>query len=288
MRATWLSFAALAVVAGCASVLDVRDPSLEWCLRPENAHAFCEDFDHPNPLVAWSIQPNPPQGAERSVLPSNDSPPNLLDTRVEALSSGASNLTGLETAFQGETFNHVVVSVDVRVVAANFVSMGDISSGIGFLLIEDTSPAASQPNLCIGLELAPGSTMASVAVALVLVPNPSDCFMVDNMMTMDAGGTGDDASDQGAANSPPIFPLREILANNWQHIVLDIVRDSSGDGSGSVQPTLSGVGAIPLALVPAGFLSPGYPQLGIATSVTGPSGNVEIQFDNVTVDFPSN
>jgi hypothetical protein len=127
--------------------------------------------------------------------------------------------------------------------------------------------------------------MGSVAVALVLVPNPTDCFTVDNLTTIDAGGA-DGGADPGALAAPTPVALAEILTNFWQNVVLDVRRDPT-DGSGTVQPRLTGAGALPAVSVAAGSLAPGYPQLGIATSVSGPAGNVEIQFDNVTVDFPS-
>jgi hypothetical protein len=282
MRGSWFAIGALAAASGCASILGVRDPSLEWCLRPENAHAFCEDFDHDGPLSAWSVKPTPLPGAARTVVASDDSPPNLLDTSVQPLQRGAANLTGLETAFPGQEFDHVVVALDVRIVSLGYVQDQGVGSGIGFLLIEDTSTAAQEPNLCIGLVLGNGRTIATAAVALVLVPNPTDCFMVDNATAPD-GGSGD-----GGGGSPGPIVLGEVLQNEWQHIVLDIRRDPSGNGSGTIQPTLPGVGAIGAISVDAGYLTSGYPQLGIATSVTGPSGNVEIQFDDVTVDFPAN
>jgi hypothetical protein len=283
IRRPWLAIAALAVVAGCASVLDLRTPSLSWCEQPGNEHAFCEDFDHRDPLGAWSVQPAPPPGAGRAVLASNDSPPNLLDTSVQALAAGATNLTGLEQAFQSQPFNHVVAGLDVRVVSAETDDAGDTTGIIGFLLIEDTSTMASQPNnLCLGLVIT-DTTLATVTVGLLIVPNPTDCFMVDNLMVA--------PGDSGAGDAPVIpvpMPLGNILKNEWQHIVLDVRRDPSGDGSGTVQPTLPGAGALTATAIPPGALAPGYPQIGIASSVTGPSGNVEIQFDNVTVDFPAN
>jgi hypothetical protein len=286
MRKEWLGLGAL-VAAGCASVLDIRDPSLEWCLRPGNVHAFCEDFDHPDPLAAWTKAPTPPPGAARSLGPSDDSPPNMLDTRVDALQAGAANLTGLETSFS-QPFEHVVVGIDVRVVAANFLvdPSGNVESGIGFLLVEDTSSSAGQPNLCIGLVLAPARAMGTVGVALVLVPNPTDCFTVDNLMTGDAGAGDADASlGAGSPAAPAPIPLTDILTNEWQHVVLDVRRNPT-DGSGTVQPSLASAGAIAPVPVGAGLLAEGFPQLGVATSVSGPSGTVEIQFDNITVDFP--
>jgi hypothetical protein len=213
----------------------------------------------------------------------------MLDTTVLALPAGEANLTGLETGFQTQTFDHVVVGLDVQIVQADFVETPTEVSGIGFLLIEDTSTAAMQPNLCIGLVLTPVMSTGTVGVALVLAPNPTDCFMVDNLMTMDGGGSGDDGGSEPAGPaSPQPVSLGNILTNAWQHVVLDVTRASSGDGSGSVLPTLAGAGAMAAIPIPSGYLAPGYPQLGIATSVTGPSGDVHIQFDNVTVDFPAN
>jgi len=259
--------------------LGIEEPSLEWCLRPENQHAFCEDFDHDDPFGAWEIKPTPPEGAARAVAVSDDSPPNLLDTSVQAITDGGASITGLETPFSDREFDRVVVSLDVRIVTFGYlVTEGMGGSGIGFLLVEDAY--GEQDNLCVGLALTGGSTNANANLAIVVRPSARECFTVDRLTAADDAG--------GADGGTPPFLLGEILVGGWNHIVLDVRRDPSGDGSGTIQPTVRGFGTLGAVPIPAGSLGPGYPQLGIATSVSGPVGNVEIQFDNVTVDFPPN
>jgi hypothetical protein len=118
-----------------------------------------------------------------------------------------------------------------------------------------------------------------VQVALIVVPAITDCFTVNNLM-VDAG------DDAGAAPMSPqvLVPLHTILTNQWQHITLEVIRGD--DGSGIVRPTVANTGALPDVPIPAELFPPGFPQLGIASSVTGPAGNVRIDFDNVTADFP--
>jgi hypothetical protein len=247
--------------------------------------------------MAWAIAPTPPPGASRTIVPSDDSPPNALDTRLDPLEAGVSSLTGLDQSFPDASFDHVVVGVDVRIVQAEFMSAGALTSGIGFLLIEDTSLMPGQPNVCIGLVLAPSTgAQGTVTIAAVVVPDPVDCFTVNNLMSMGVGSPGEDASqstdggdDAGfaaaaaAAAVPVPTALAEVLTNQWQHLTLALTRNA--DGSGTLLPMVPPYGAIaPIAIGP-GSLAAGYPQIGIATSVTGPAGSVEVQFDNVTVDF---
>jgi hypothetical protein len=75
----------------------------------------------------------------------------------------------------------------------------------------------------------------------------------------------------------------------WTHLKLEVRRDPmANDGSGSVVVTgVVGSGSAP-PLPPGSLAATGHPLLGLATTVTGPSGVFETQFDNVTVDFPKN
>jgi hypothetical protein len=268
----------------CAAVLDLKDATPRWCARPENQHAFCEDFDHADPIAAWQLSPAPPVGADRSIVASDKSAPNALSTSMEPLSSGEAKLTGLATGFQTRSIDHVVVGLEVRVVQAafQFDTTGTLASGIGFLLIEDTSTVAGMPNACMGLVLAPSATSGTVRLVWVAVQAVTDCFTVSNLM-IDAGGDGGVNPMQSLTVAMPM-PLATILTNQWQHVTLELTRNAA-DGSGTMRPTIANAGAFDGVPIPAGLLQPGFPQVGIASSVTGPAGNVQIEFDNVTVDF---
>jgi hypothetical protein len=280
-----LAFAALTATAACTSVLGLKNPSLRWCAQQNPQHDFCEDFDHENAIDSWTLKPTPTGGAGRSIIASDDSPPNALSTSVPPQPTGQGNLTGLANAFPDRSIDHVIIELDIRIDKAEFMQDGPIVSGIGFLLLEDTSKLSNTLNTCMGLVLAPPSSGLSgtIAVAAVVIP-AADCFSVNNLMdaaASDAGGGGA-TMDSGAPPQPIV--IATILTNQWQHVKLELIRGE--DGSGILQPTLNTTGAIPAVPVPAELFPPGYPQLGIASSVTGPAGNVEIDFDNVTADFP--
>jgi hypothetical protein len=257
---------------------------VRWCDQPQNSyHAFCEDFDHDNALDSWTLKPTPTGGAMRALIASDDTPPNALSTSVPPQATGQGNLTGLANAFPNRSINHVKITVDVRITQAEFKQEGAIASGIGFLLLEDTSLDQNAMNTCMGLVLAPSGSglTGTIAVAAVVVP-AADCFSVSNLMDASASGdAGDATTDAGAAPQPIL--LATILTNQWQHIELEVNR--AEDGSGVLSPTIATTGKIPSVMFPAELFPQGYPQLGIASSVTGPAGSVEIDFDNVTADF---
>jgi hypothetical protein len=277
-----LAFAALTSTAACTSVLGLKNASVRWC-DTQPHHDFCEDFDHDNALDSWTLRPTPQGGAMRSLIASDRSPPNALMTSVPPQATGEGNLTGLANAFSSKSIDHVLITVDVRITQAEFKQEGAIASGIGFLLLEDTSREPNSMNTCMGLVLAPSGSglTGTIAVAAVVVP-AADCFSVNNLMDASASGDGGDTTVDAGAPPQPIL-LATILTNQWQHIELEVTR--AADGSGVLSPTIATTGAIPPVMFPAELFPQGYPQLGIASSVTGPAGNVEIDFDNVTADF---
>jgi hypothetical protein len=287
--ATAAAFAALVAGAGCASILNIEDRSLEWCLEPQNAHAFCEDFDHQNPTADWSFAPSPPSGTSRTFVPSDYDPPNALamDTLVEALPTGESSFSGLQQAFTSQVFNQVVVGVDVRIVSAAFMADSvdpNLVTGAGFLLLSDVvTQSAMGASECIGLALAPAGA-GQVGIDVILVPDSSDCLTVGNLMT-DAGpqSTDDDGGAAGGAVAGLPWPLANVFLDQWFRLTLTITRKT--DGSGTIDFRVPSGSSMAPPPIPAGSLNEGYPSLAIGTDVTGPSGNIEVQFDNVTVDF---
>jgi hypothetical protein len=293
------SVAALAVTASCASIAGVHDVSLEWCDQPANQHDFCEDFDHAdqaNVFAAWPTSPTPPPGTTRTLVASDPSPPFALDTEVGPLQSGVSAATGLETAFPDRTFNDVKLGVEIRVVQANFGSTDPAAIGAGFLLLADLAKSADQPSLCIALVLTQATLGDNVEIAIVLLPNAADCVTVNNVLpdssaiaaSTDAealDGSGGDAGQSPASPTVPMpVPVAEVFENQWIQVSLDVTRAADGSGTIAFTTGASG-GGLPPPPIPSGWLGLGEPALGIATSVTGPSGAFEIQFDNITVDF---
>jgi hypothetical protein len=285
------AFGCVTAAAGCASILNLSDRSLEWCLQPQNAHAFCEDFDHANPTQAWSFAPSPPPGTSRTFVSSDYDPPSALamDTLVSPLPTGESSFSGLQQAFTTQVFSRVTVAVDMRVVSFDFMldpSDPSIGTGAGFLLLSDVvTQSAMGPSECIGLALAPAGT-GRVGIDVILVPNAGDCLTVNNLMG-DSGAApvpDDDAGMPAAAAATPIpSPLASVFLNQWFRLSMTVTRLS--DGSGTIDFRVPSGTSMAPPPIPAGSLSAGYPSLAIGTDVTGPSGNIELQYDNVTVDF---
>jgi hypothetical protein len=275
MRIRVLAFAGIGiVVAGCAAIVGIPDRSLKWCDRPGNTHAFCDDFDHISPGDLW-LSPIVTPGATLTYVASDDSPPNALDTMTSALPGpDASALAAFGQTFK-QPFDHTVVGVDVKFVQTNFVTQGNLTTGAAFLLLEDQPKAG--PGFCIGLVTAPnsGNLPGFVNLGVVYVPNSAFCTSVGNLQA-DAG-----ADTDGGAITPTI--VTQAPVGVWTHLKLEATR--AGDGSGIVS-VAAAAGAHSAPPIPAGSLGEGEPLVGLATTVTGPSGVFEIQFDNVTVDFP--
>jgi hypothetical protein len=296
------SLGALVATASCASLVGVHDVSLEWCDQPANHHDFCEDFDHAdeaNAFAAWPGSPTPPPGTSRTLVPSDVSPPFALDTEADPMPAGVSAATGLETAFPNRTFDDVTLGVDVQVAQANFLTDDPNAIGAGFLLLADIAESADQPSLCIALVLTPATMADNVEISMVLLPNAHDCVKVINpeldssasgvdsgdAASLDASGAEEDSSSASSMAPVPV-PLAEVFENQWIRLNLEVTRAQDGSGT-IVFTTGANGGGLPPPTIPPGWLGPGEPTLGIATSVTGPSGAFEIRFDDITLDFHS-
>jgi hypothetical protein len=278
--------AAAALAVGCASILSIpdrtlgspdaspgpaasapdggADASIEWCNRPENKHDFCDDFDHADAGAEWTTGST--DGATYAFTASTDTPPTALDLTTVPEPLGIGTVAGLYMPFT-QKFDHIVFAVDVRFVSVDLETEGGLSAQLGFLLLEQTG-------FCIGTVLTPAG------IGLVMRSNTTDCTGVTNLPA-DAGSIADDAGLTGFAIVAPVPTL-----NQWSHISLDVKRSS--DGSGVVGFDINYPGRLNPPPIPPGFLTDDPPAIAIATSVVGPSGHIEVQFDNVTVDFPAN
>lgn len=252
----------LVAAVGCASILSIPDRSLEWCDRPGNAHAFCDDFDHQDAGGSWAAGAVP--GASIGYVASGNTAPNAADLSTTPLALGAATVAGLYRPFDDQKFDHVRVAVDVRFVSIDLQTKNGLASQVGFLLLE-------QQGFCIGAVLTP------TGIGVVMRAGATDCTTVANVPA-DAASVEDDAGLTEYAHVGPVPGL-----NQWTHLVLDVKRNP--DGSGAVAFTFDYPGVIPAPQIPRGFLTSSSPAVAIATSVVGPSGRVELQFDNVTVDF---
>jgi hypothetical protein len=252
-----------ALAAGCASILSIPDRSPEWCDRPENKHGFCDDFDHDDAGGAWL--PGSTPGTTLLFSSSSDTQPNALDLKTAPQPLGGVAVAGLYHSFPStQRFDHVHFAVDVRFLSLDLATEGGLSSELGFLLL-------AQQDFCIG------TVMTPAGIGIVMRAHSTDCTGVTDVPA-DASDIRDDAGLTGFALVSPVPNL-----NQWYHVSLDVKRNS--DGSGALGFDLDYPGVITPPQIPPGYLTAASPAVAIATSIVGPSGHVELQFDNVTVDF---
>lgn len=273
--------AAVALAVGCASILSIPDRTLastadgsadagapdasrEWCDQPGNKHDFCDDFDNDDAAAGWTIGST--DGSTIAFTASSDSPPTALDLSTVPLPPGVATVAGLYEQFS-QTFVHVRFAVDVRFMSLDLETQGGVSAELGFLLLEQTG-------FCLGVVATPAG------IGLVMRHDTTDCTSVADVPD-DAGAITDDA---GLTEFAIIAPMP--MLNQWSHITLDVTRNS--DGSGTVGFDINLPGRLPPPQIPAGYLTDASPAVAVATSVVGPSGRVELEFDNVTVDFLPN
>jgi hypothetical protein len=122
--------------------------------------------------------------------------------------------------------------------------------------------------------------MTAAGMGIVMRSHSTDCTTVMNL-PVDSTTIVDDA---GLTEFAIVAPVPN--AGHWYHLALDIKRGS--DGSGAVGFDFNFPGLVTPPQIPPGYLTESPPLVAIATSVVGPSGRVEVQFDNVTVDFLPN
>jgi hypothetical protein len=254
---------AAGLAVGCASILSIPDRSPEWCDRPENKHDFCDDFDHDDAGGGWT--PGSTTGATFTVGSSSDTAPNAIDLTTTPEPLGAAAVAGLYLPFT-QKFDHVHFAVDVRFVKLDLETEGGLAAQLGFLLIE-------QQDFCIG------AVATRAGLGLVMRSHSTDCTSVSDV-PVEGGTITDDAGLTGFA----IVAATPNL-NQWLHVSLDVKRNS--DGSGKVGFDINLPGRIAPPQIPPGYLTEDPPAVAIASSIVGPSGGVELQFDNVAVDFPS-
>jgi hypothetical protein len=241
------------------------DGPVEWCNRPENKHDFCDDFDHPDAGSQWTSGSSPDASAQ-AFVPSTDSPPQALDLQTFPEPLGAQAVTGLYYPFS-QALGHIHFEVDLRIVSLDLQSEGGLSSQLGFMLLEQTG-------FCLGLVMTPAG------IGTVMRYQSTNCTDV-NDLPVDAGTVVDD----GGLTS---FAIVAAVPNvgQWYHVSLDLKLNA--DGSGAVGFDINYPGHLQPPQIPAGYLTDASPAIAVATSVVGPSGNVELQFDNVTADFLKN
>jgi hypothetical protein len=157
------------------------------------------------------------------------------------------------------------------------VTQDGVSTGFGFLLLE------LKPGVCIGVGVSPPG------IAMVAVTNSLDCTTAGNS-TPDSGFTGGSPitlPDGGTGYNVATIVSSAPLIDTWLHLVIDVKR--AADGSGAVAFDVTGAGAGAAPQIPAPWLTESGPAtIALAASVTGPSGPIDIQFDNVTIDFRAN
>jgi hypothetical protein len=269
MRVGWWLVAVAGVVGGCASVLAIPDGTPSFCAQPAHqGHTYCEDFDVGDAGARWTFA-EAIGGAAYAIEPSTDSPPNLLDLSTPAQTDGGSGLAGFTKEFDDSTFVGLHIEADVR-----FVTPGGaaIDASGGFLLIVDKNGGG-----CIGIGVAPSGPNGKPSIGAFVFAQGAGC----SALTSGGGASS-------AVGGHQVFIGDAPAPNTWSHIVVVATPDAvKRDGSGTLTFNIEGAPAafqpVPLAL--ATLVSTGIPLVGFASEVNGPSGALEVQFDDITIDL---
>jgi hypothetical protein len=277
------------VVTGCASILGIPSDSPSFCASPENqGHDYCEDYDVGNALlrVAPGVEQRGPTTID--IEPSDKSPPNLIDFKSPALPADASTpseLAGYYEEFPNSEFVGLRIDADIRFITQNDAGL---DANGGFLLVGNTQGA------CIGLGLAqvpagvpnlPLPAGTPVLGVIVVPPQNGGCSSLTGLSGMRTvlppvdGG----ASDGGVSSA--VF-VQAPAPNTWFHLRVQAIPDGVIMTGSQLLLTLTpGLNTIPPFNLPAGALPRrGSPLIGFASEVNPPSGPLEVQFDNVTID----
>jgi hypothetical protein len=270
MRGGWLLLGASATFLSCSNVLGIPSDTLSFCSQPANqGHSYCEDFDVGDATKRWTFS-EAKGGATLAVTSGSDrSAPNLLDLGVPAVTTAGSNaIAGYTVEFDGATFTGLHIEADVRFVTPDGGPMGQVSGG--FLIVVDKSGG------CVGLGLGGGGNGVPVGIGAVTFPESNGCSAL----------TGGAASASPTGTALALAPA----PNQWFHIIVEVLPDRAGlAGAGTLTFDIVGVpGSTPTVHLAAGTLvASGIPLAGFAAEVEGPSGPLEVQYDNVTIDVVS-
>jgi hypothetical protein len=279
------------VVTGCASILGIPSDSPSFCARPENqGHDYCEDFDVGNALLR--VGPGVEQRGPTTinVEPSDKSPPNLLDLASPALPADGgnpANLAGYYEEFPNSEFVGLRVDADIKLVTKD--DAGLTANG-GFMLVGNTQGA------CIGVGLSqvpagiPNSPLPAgtpVLGIIVVAPQSGGCSSLTGLSGKPVMAPGPDGGFGGDGGVQGMVFLQAPPPNTWFHLKVQAIPDDRVTGAGSqLLLTLTpGLNTIPPYPLPRGSLPrTGIPLVGFASEVNAPSGPLEVQFDNVTID----
>ncbi len=269
----WPVPACVVVAAGCASILSIPSGSPSFCAQ-NPGHDYCEDYDVGNALSRVGPNLVNQNGATMSIEPSDASPPNLIDFLAHATPPDAGHeVAGYYKTFDGKKFVGIHIEADMKFQTHG---AGAIPGPAGFMLI------GSSPGACLGLAATPwpfdaGLPPGTPVFVGILVPQQTGGC--GSLVALGVAGAplGSLAMDGGAL--PPIVPVLD----NWFHMTIQIAPSTSGDGSGVLflRANLSSEElALPKGTVPV----TGLPIVGFASAPAGANAQIEIQFDNVTVD----
>jgi hypothetical protein len=260
-----LTLAGLACVA-CASVLGIPNDTASFC-SSNTGHTYCEDFDLGDPLSPSRMSYHAALGgAQLSIAPSDDSPPNLIDCKSPGVGSGGPTLAGFDKEFDDLKFGAIHIEADMRIVTSGKGLHGQA----GFLIVSDKQGG------CVGVALGPQG------IGAVTYDTPGGC----GALVMGAGGGGD-AATGGDGGAGPLHGFGGVPPlDQWNHIKADVTPSRSGDGSGTFTFDVVGelAGNTPLMLAPKTLTASGAPLVGFSAAGIGPGAEVELQFDNITVD----
>ena len=272
MHAGWIVLAVAAAAVGCATVLAIPNDTPSFCAQPANqGHAYCEDFDVGDAGSRWTFA-EATDGSAYSVQPGGFSPPNLLDMSSPMEPDGGGALVGFTKEFDDSTFVGLHIEAEVRFVTQN---NAPITAQGGFLLIVDKNGGG-----CIGLGTGPSGPNGKPSIGAFVFAQGAGC----SALTSGGGGGSMLGGRQVYVGDAP-------QPNTWVHIKVIATPDATkNDGSGTLTFNIEGQpGAfIPVPLLLGTLVAGGVPLVGFAAEVNGPSGPLEVQYDNITIDLQPN
>jgi hypothetical protein len=241
---------------GCAAVIGLKDRSPSFCGDPAKQHFFCEDFDHPGAIDDFTT-PKASGGGTIDIDASDEalSPPNMaiLYTPPDNGTNDGQVLAGMTKEFD-HPLTHVRIQVDLRFEQLELPMLdGGFFGAAGLVLVQD------KEGFSFGIGAGPGGTIGAI---------------------LGVGATPD-ANVQGGT---PLYTGLPML--QWLHLLVEIERDSQGGASLVVtiegQP---GTAASPPRIAPGSIAGTGTTLIGIASQAIPPTGNIQIDYDNLVVDF---
>jgi hypothetical protein len=252
---------------GSDAATDAGDAGSGFCAQ-HGAAAFCSDFDDSAFPLPWDgLAKNPTNGNSAGSAdgtdPTTTSPPNSFLATVPAipLPTTAGNLpTGVVLSKHGLPRTDVYIAFDLKLDKLSFPTQG--------------GPGTAPPGLVVAaIVQGPPGASGTYSLNLALYPTSSAPYAAAIVEVPAAGGD---------AGSPQSYPLSSVPpAGTWAHFNLAITT-VAGNSQITVMMNSNTKKIDAFALHPGGaFLLDR--TLDIGALANGPTGDIDVRFDNVLV-----